>query len=144
MTTKVAKAGDTMTGYLRLNDRLILGGSGTYGSALPSSGNTAGRVYFLKNDAGAVNFPTLNYKDKTFSNLTVPSTCYLSLGSINDFGIAFGTRVVSLLIQGANTPSPATSLSLTLGSNGDNIYVRTGAACTISSLTVRLWYAENI
>lgn len=143
-TQKVAKAGDIMTGYLQLNDRLILGGTGTYGQTLPNSGNTAGRVYFLKNDTGAVNFPTLNYKDQTFSSLTVPNSCYLSLGSITSFGIASGTRVVSLLIKGWSTPTPATSLNLALGQDGNTLYVITGAACTISSLTVRLWYAENI
>lgn len=53
-STKLPTAGGTMTGTLRLNDKLILN-SATYGTVLPNS-NTTGRIFFLQQNAsGAIN-----------------------------------------------------------------------------------------
>lgn len=83
----------------------------------------------------------LRYIDRSFSNLTIPSQHYVSVGDcITDFGMPSTATPLSFFIRGwsgVNAP-----ITLVLGSNGTTIYAIGTASQTISRIYIRLWYIE--
>lgn len=83
----------------------------------------------------------LQYIDRSFSNLTIPSQHYVLVGDcITDFGMPSTATPLSFFIRGwsgVNAP-----ITLVLGSNGTTIYAIGTVSQTISRIYIRLWYIE--
>ena len=82
----------------------------------------------------------LQYKDYTKTNITITSSLYTSVGNLSsEIGLPSGAYVVSYYIRGW-TGAPG-ALSLVSSTDGNTLYVMCSAAGTITSLTVRVFYA---
>lgn len=83
------------------------------------------------------------YVDKTFTNITIATNGYATLGSVpGDFSPMGATDyMVSAFIRGWTGGSGAYSISA--GSNGGTLYIMGPPSSTLSSVTVRLWYMNR-
>lgn len=106
--------------------------------------NAGAELASLNNDLTSIktldNF--FGYKDRTINNVSIPyDNYYASIGDIyNDWNIPTGAYLTSLYIRGwSGAPG---LISLVTSSDGRGVYVYCTKAGTISSFSVRIWYAR--